>query len=182
MDLCFRRITEQLKLEFKSSEVDELITPDSPCNQWCSKDNSEYQNNMDSKPELTSFNYQNHLQDLKLVSPCDGERQLMIFADCEEEAKENKMDKETSNLSKVDVNKNRETDKNENFKSGDEVNRQFLDTQVMCSSPSANYYKPTDEPEPWDLTQLNIEASVMCLVSKVNIFSSAGTIRIRKKF
>lgn len=44
----------------------------------------------------------------------------------------------------------------------------FLDTQVMCNSPSANYYKPTDEPEPWDLTQLNIEASVMCLVSKVS--------------
>lgn len=45
--------------------------------------------------------------------------------------------------------------------------RMFLDTSVMSSSPSANYYKPTDEPEPWDLTQLNIEASVMCLVSKV---------------
>lgn len=45
--------------------------------------------------------------------------------------------------------------------------RMFLDTSAMCSSPSANYYKPTDEPEPWDLTQLNIEASVMCLVSKV---------------
>ena len=37
----------------------------------------------------------------------------------------------------------------------------------MCNSPTANYYKPTDEPEPWDLTQLNIEASMMCLVSKV---------------
>lgn len=37
----------------------------------------------------------------------------------------------------------------------------------MCNSPSANYYKPTEEPEPWELTQLNIEASIMCLVSKV---------------
>lgn len=37
----------------------------------------------------------------------------------------------------------------------------------MSSSPSANYYRPTEEPEPLDLTQLNIEASVMCLVSKV---------------
>jgi hypothetical protein len=43
----------------------------------------------------------------------------------------------------------------------------FPDTQAMCNSPTANYYKPTDEPEPWDLTQLNIEASMMCLVSKV---------------
>jgi inositol polyphosphate-4-phosphatase len=48
-----------------------------------------------------------------------------------------------------------------------DLGKRFLDTQAMCSSPSANYYKPTDEPEPWDLTQLNIEASVMCLVSKV---------------
>lgn len=38
---------------------------------------------------------------------------------------------------------------------------------MMSSSPSANYYQPTEEPEPLDLTQLNIEASVMCLVSKV---------------
>lgn len=37
----------------------------------------------------------------------------------------------------------------------------------MSSSPSANFYRPTEEPEPLDLTQLNIEASVMCLVSKV---------------
>jgi len=44
---------------------------------------------------------------------------------------------------------------------------QFLDTFSMCNSPSANYYKPTEEPEPWELTQLNIEASIMCLVSKV---------------
>ncbi|KAF2894719.1 hypothetical protein ILUMI_11457 [Ignelater luminosus] len=48
-----------------------------------------------------------------------------------------------------------------------DLGRMFLDTNEMSSSPSANYYKPTDEPEPWDLTQLNIEASVMCLVSKV---------------
>lgn len=43
----------------------------------------------------------------------------------------------------------------------------FLDQKMMSSSPSANYYRPTEEPEPLDLTQLNIEASVMCLVSKV---------------
>lgn len=43
----------------------------------------------------------------------------------------------------------------------------FLDAKIMSSSPSANYYRPTEEPEPLDLTQLNIEASVMCLVSKI---------------
>ncbi|KAH8275755.1 hypothetical protein KR026_004731 [Drosophila bipectinata] len=63
----------------------------------------------------------------------------------------------------------------------DEINRErcdrlqqpaagFLDTKLMSSSPSANYYGPTEEPEPLDLTQLNIEASVMCLVSKLKFF------------
>lgn len=46
-------------------------------------------------------------------------------------------------------------------------NGAFLDTKMMSSCPSANYYRPTEEPEPLDLTQLNIEASVMCLVSKI---------------
>uniref|UniRef100_A0A1A9W218 phosphatidylinositol-3,4-bisphosphate 4-phosphatase n=1 Tax=Glossina brevipalpis TaxID=37001 RepID=A0A1A9W218_9MUSC len=46
-------------------------------------------------------------------------------------------------------------------------NVHFLDTKMMSTSPSANYYRPTEEPEPLDLTQLNIEASVMCLVSKI---------------
>lgn len=63
-----------------------------------------------------------------------------------------------------------------------ETNKMFLDTHAMCSSPSANYYKPTDEPEPWDLTQLNIEASVMCLVSKVKFLCGrcgSPSVRIR---
>ncbi|XP_031828360.1 inositol polyphosphate-4-phosphatase type I A isoform X1 [Nomia melanderi] len=62
--------------------------------------------------------------------------------------------------------------------------KRFLDTQKMCNSPSANYYKPTDEPEPWDLTQLNIEASVMCLVSKVKFLCgrcSSPAVRLRNR-
>lgn len=52
----------------------------------------------------------------------------------------------------------------------------------MCNSPSANYYKPTDEPEPWDITQLNIEASVMCLVSKVKFLCGrCGSPAVRLK-
>ncbi|XP_070506535.1 inositol polyphosphate-4-phosphatase type I A isoform X2 [Chironomus tepperi] len=43
-------------------------------------------------------------------------------------------------------------------------NGAFLDTKAMTSS---DFYRPSEEPEPLDLTQLNIEASVMCLVSKV---------------
>lgn len=58
----------------------------------------------------------------------------------------------------------------------------FLDTNAMCNSPSANYYKPTDEPEPWDITQLNIEASVMCLVSKVKFLCGrCGSPAVRLK-
>lgn len=58
----------------------------------------------------------------------------------------------------------------------------FLDTTAMCNSPSANYYKPTDEPEPWDITQLNIEASVMCLVSKVKFLCGrCGSPAVRLK-
>lgn len=43
-------------------------------------------------------------------------------------------------------------------------NGAFLDTKVLTST---DFYRPSEEPEPLDLTQLNIEASVMCLVSKV---------------
>jgi inositol polyphosphate-4-phosphatase len=42
-------------------------------------------------------------------------------------------------------------------------NGAFLDTKAN----SSDFYRPSEEPEPLDLTQLNIEASVMCLVSKV---------------
>jgi inositol polyphosphate-4-phosphatase len=43
-------------------------------------------------------------------------------------------------------------------------NGAFLDTKLCHNS---DFYRPSEEPEPLDLTQLNIEASVMCLVSKV---------------
>ncbi|XP_017853022.1 inositol polyphosphate-4-phosphatase type I A isoform X1 [Drosophila busckii] len=59
----------------------------------------------------------------------------------------------------------------------------FLDTKLMSSSPSANYYRPTEEPEPLDLTQLNIEASVMCLESKLKFFCGrcdSPAIRLRQ--
>lgn len=165
----YRRITQQLNFELKSPDVDDLVSPDSPFNQWQITKIPDHQNNVVATSDLTSLDYQNHLQQLNVISPTESERQFVIFPDCDEDTKENKIDNyEISNLAKVDSNRNRETDKNENLKNPDDVNRQFLDTQVMCNSPSANYYKPTDEPEPWDLTQLNIEASVMCLVSKVS--------------
>lgn len=85
-----------------------------------------------------------------------------------------------TNASKCEDNEEREAD----IKGDIDPCKRFLDTQKMCNSPSANYYKPTDEPEPWDLTQLNIEASVMCLVSKVKFLCgrcSSPAVRLRNK-
>ncbi|XP_071868710.1 inositol polyphosphate-4-phosphatase type I A isoform X1 [Bombus fervidus] len=85
-----------------------------------------------------------------------------------------------TNASKCEDNDEREAD----IKGDIDPCKRFLDTQKMCNSPSANYYKPTDEPEPWDLTQLNIEASVMCLVSKVKFLCgrcSSPAVRLRNK-
>lgn len=83
--------------------------------------------------------------------PTTEENQFVIFPDVDENIED----------------QNDVENKYENDKTDQDQAKMFLDTQVMCTSPSANYYKPSDEPEPWDLTQLNIEASVMCLVSKV---------------
>ncbi|XP_075229404.1 inositol polyphosphate-4-phosphatase type I A isoform X2 [Lycorma delicatula] len=156
----FRRITQQLSFnELKSPDVDELVTPDSP---RCLK----------GFWNVPSANIK-HKND-------DSEKQFVIFPDAEDDEKsieKNSID-ENSNLADE---KNAQTDEeqeedhpqpNNGYSTMSngfdcEIGRKFLDTHAMCSSPSANYYKPTDEPEPWDLTQLNIEASVMCLVSKV---------------
>lgn len=51
------------------------------------------------------------------------------------------------------------------YDKGKEV--EFLESEFDCECDISNCYQSGDEPEPWDLTQLNIEASVMCLVSKV---------------
>lgn len=40
----------------------------------------------------------------------------------------------------------------------------------IMSSQENSVYRPTDEPEPWDLIQLNVQASVMCLSSKIKTF------------
>lgn len=96
-------------------------------------------------------------------------------------------DNETNNDNANDRNVATETEDNEEreeIKGDIDPCKRFLDTQKMCNSPSANYYKPTDEPEPWDLTQLNIEASVMCLVSKVKFLCgrcSSPAVRLRNR-
>ena len=41
----------------------------------------------------------------------------------------------------------------------------------MSESANGLYYRAGDEPEPIDLTHLNIEAAMMCLASKVRFLS-----------
>jgi inositol polyphosphate-4-phosphatase len=50
----------------------------------------------------------------------------------------------------------------------EDIVKSFLD------SPSSNYYRPSEEPEPWDLTQLNIQASLISLNSKVKVLCGQG--------
>lgn len=50
----------------------------------------------------------------------------------------------------------------------EEIIGSFLD------APSSNYYRPSEEPEPWELTQLNIQASVISLKSKIGVLASVA--------
>ncbi|XP_046680485.1 type II inositol 3,4-bisphosphate 4-phosphatase isoform X2 [Homalodisca vitripennis] len=143
----FRRITQQLSFnELKSPDYDELVTPDSP---RCLKALWELQPKSGNRSRESS------------------EHQFVIFPDAEEEGEgEREVEgKITEGDGETEDDDSSLPSMSNGFDS--DVGRRFLDTHAMSSSPSANYYKPTDEPEPWDLTQLNIEASVMCLVSKV---------------
>lgn len=143
----FRRITQQLSFtDLKSPDLDDLVTPESP---RCLK------GFWDLAPKTSQTLDSN-------------EKQFLIFPEAEDDIEHDKKPvDENSNLSEAALieEENSFTPVTNGFDY--EISRRFLDTHAMCSSPSANYYKPTDEPEPWDLTQLNIEASVMCLVSKV---------------
>lgn len=154
----FKRITQQLSFnELKSPDLDELVTPDSP---RC----------------LRGFwDVPRHAQPVQqevVGEDDDVEKQFSAFPDADDDCSYGKKSiDENSNVATDDSRGDDDENENEFASMSNgfdcEIGRRFLDTHAMCSSPSANYYKPTDEPEPWDLTQLNIEASVMCLVSKV---------------
>ncbi|XP_024083803.1 type I inositol 3,4-bisphosphate 4-phosphatase isoform X2 [Cimex lectularius] len=149
----FKRITQHLQFhDFKTTD-EEPVTPDSPthnCHSFWSAH---------STRRTTYVPYSDYEDEENKIDENSNEMndQLEDNIRCINNPDEEDNTKEEE-LSKVEVVSNGHEH---------EVGRMFLDTHAMCSSPSANYYKPTDEPEPWDLTQLNIEASVMCLVSKV---------------
>lgn len=174
----YRRITQQLNFDLKSPDVDDLVTPDSP---HCTKNFWNVPSNGAELVDTSKLPNNCHSLSSPTNMCSEAETQFEIFPDADDEnnmldEKENCGEKDKimgNGISTSDVE--------------DGPCKRFLDTQVMCSSPSANYYKPTDEPEPWDLTQLNIEASVMCLVSKVKFLcgrcgSPAVRLRSSKTF
>lgn len=179
----FKRITQQLtSLDLKSPDLDDFATPCTPrnvedmwnitnCTNSSEQDLASLQDNKtgslddESEQNKTQFSILNTSDGVKSLCsrvPTPDETQFVIFPDVDDHVEE------TAPAS-LDTNKENRGINGEEFTvvHDTDMGRMFLDTQVMCNSPSANYYKPTDEPEPWDLTQLNIEASVMCLVSKV---------------
>lgn len=163
----FKRITQQFNFDLKSPDFDDFVTPDTPeCVQdiWAK--------------ESAKSKYSTLVATTKSSNETAAANDnFVIFPDVEED----KRDNERSN-GNCDENSNEDEDKEKGEL--DQQSKRFLDMQKMCNSPSANYYKPTDEPEPWDLTQLNIEASVMCLVSKVKFLCgrcSSPAVRLRNK-
>lgn len=177
----FKRITQQLNFDLRSPDFDDFVTPDTPeCVQdiWSKNGirNGEYASLAYSRNEAPNSN----------TGEGDiAEENFVIFPDVEDDPKQ------TEAETGENVQRNHDSEKKEGYDDEKEDLRndtdpckRFLDTQKMCNSPSANYYKPTDEPEPWDLTQLNIEASVMCLVSKVKFLCgrcSSPAVRLRNK-
>lgn len=156
----FKRITQHLtSLDLKSPDLDDFATP-------CTPRTVEDLWKVPSGP-ASLLNTSEGVKSLCSNVRTPEESDFVIFPDCEDSDNSQTNDEPRSG-----------------FLSEPDSGRAFLDTQVMCSSPSANYYKPTDEPEPWDITQLNIEASVMCLVSKVKFLCGkcgSPAVRLRQK-
>lgn len=189
----FKRITQQLNFDLKSPDFDDFVTPDTP---ECMKDLWI----KDKNGYTASFNehvHVNHHINTNQDNVERNEENFVIFPDVENNGKNSEIEENCMETNQnVDNGNNPVNETIANTKSENNEEREeeikididpckrFLDTQKMCNSPSANYYKPTDEPEPWDLTQLNIEASVMCLVSKVKFLCgrcSSPAVRLRNK-
>ncbi|XP_026671555.1 type II inositol 3,4-bisphosphate 4-phosphatase isoform X3 [Ceratina calcarata] len=207
----FKRITQQLNFDLKSPDLDDFVTPDTPeCalkDLWMKEsERNGYVAPFSLRKDSNTIMSNDNNKDKDNGNSNDGEvtandeDNFVIFPDVENDVVDS-IDSETKGC----ADKNRKTNENENgndsgfsasddreivqekedeIKSDIDPCKRFLDTQKMCNSPSANYYKPTDEPEPWDLTQLNIEASVMCLVSKVKFLCgrcSSPAVRLRSR-
>ncbi|CAL7944180.1 unnamed protein product [Xylocopa violacea] len=189
----FKRITQQLNFDLKSPDFDEFVTPDTP---ECVKDlwtkeseRNGYAATFPLKNERVHPNHHHPHSNSDNVNTKNQDN-FVIFPDIENDTKDTRIEV-CKEMNHCDDNGNKSIndtiegeEREDESKSDIDLCKRFLDTQKMCSSPSANYYKPTDEPEPWDLTQLNIEASVICLVSKVKFLCgrcSSPAVRLRNK-
>ena len=192
----FKRITQQLHFDLKSSDFDDFISPDTPdCVQdlWTEEAAKNKYMKISCSHEINSNRQIDRHDNFVIFPDVDDDGEAKIVQDTASESHcGNESNSETNNNHSSETTECR-TDGNEEAEEDEEdddapeevdLGKRFLDTQKMCNSPSANYYKPTDEPEPWDLTQLNIEASVMCLVSKVKFLCgrcSSPAVRLRNK-
>ncbi|XP_033210596.1 inositol polyphosphate-4-phosphatase type I A isoform X2 [Belonocnema kinseyi] len=176
----FRRITQQLNFDLRSPDFDDFVTPDTPeCVQdiWARET---------AKSKYATFSMNSEINTKKEATANEN---FVIFPEVDDDPKESaaedlKMKEDSKEEEEEEDNNNEDDEKGDIDKNDIDPSKRFLDTQKMCNSPSANYYKPTDEPEPWDITQLNIEASVMCLVSKVKFLCgrcSSPAVRLRSK-
>ncbi|XP_063709977.1 inositol polyphosphate-4-phosphatase type I A isoform X2 [Culicoides brevitarsis] len=192
----FKKITQQLgDLDLKSPYLEDFATPMGPVPDLWPKENAETkklgpENLTDgtekSRDEImscslppNSFHFDSENANLEKKSDTGSVKETHF--DVSGDVIENKSDENKENEAAVtdpvslpsDLNVVRSAIPLHVFDPLDEDrwlfghNGAFLDTKMMNSNPSANYYRPTEEPEPLDLTQLNIEASVMCLVSKI---------------
>ncbi|CAG9770961.1 unnamed protein product [Ceutorhynchus assimilis] len=158
----FKRITQQLTLDLKSPELEDFATP-------CVSKTVEDLWKVPPNEKNNLLNTSDGLKSLCSNMKTPDETNFVLFPDVEDSNLETSLD-------------SGQPDSFTNGETQDQGTRLFLDTTAMCNSPSANYYKPTDEPEPWDITQLNIEASVMCLVSKVKFLCGrCGSPAVRLK-
>ncbi|XP_020297066.1 type II inositol 3,4-bisphosphate 4-phosphatase isoform X4 [Pseudomyrmex gracilis] len=177
----FKRITQQLNFDLKSPDFDDFVTPDTP---ECVQDI--WSKSGIKNGEYTSLSYSRNDTPNSNTGKNDAEENFVIFPEVEDDLKQTEVGTNDNKIQQSHNNEKKENydDEKEDLKNDSDPCKRFLDTQKMCNSPSANYYKPTDEPEPWDLTQLNIEASVMCLVSKVKFLCgrcSSPAVRLRNK-
>ena len=85
----------------------------------------------------------------------------------------NTLDDKSKNVLNEDTNEkdmtSNEGTQNSSLNSQDSEKRKKEDQGLMQDSPSGLHYRAGDEPEPIDLTRLNIEAAMMCLASKVRL-------------
>ncbi|KAJ8976461.1 hypothetical protein NQ317_012839 [Molorchus minor] len=176
----FKRITQQLtSLDLKSPDLDDFATPCTPMSVddiWKVSDKKNEKNMLQSRNTNNLLNTSEGVKSLCSDMQTPDESNFILFPDCEDNINENSTD------GSAPASLSNSLNGSDPHSLDPDMGRMFLDTNIMCSSPSANYYKPTDEPEPWDITQLNIEASVMCLVSKVKFLCGrCGSPAVRLK-